>query len=156
MSKSTQFKLGVETDKAGNSLTVYKSEQLGMSPAYSFFIKSYAETVDLGFAYPMTSWDDQRCSVIYVTDGDEIVGQMTYDTNSPMAPGMLWIILSSVKPSHRGQGIYKLMHKYLDQIGKDNHYEGVASYVHVNNQAQLKASAGVDKKPIFYVVGKKF
>jgi GNAT superfamily N-acetyltransferase len=148
--------LGIETDKAGNSLTVYKSKQLGMSPAYSFFIKSYAETVDLGFSYPITSWDDKRCAVIYVTDRDEIVGQITYDTNSPIAPGFLWIVLSSVKPSHRGQGIYKLMHKYIDQIGVEEKYEGVASYVHVDNRAQLNALSGVDKKPIFYMVGKKF
>lgn len=156
MSKKQPFKLGTEIDKAGNSLTVYKCEQLGMSPAYSFFIKSYAETVDMGFAYPMTCWNDQDCAVIYVTDGDEVVGQMTYNTNSPMAPGFIWIILSSVRPSHRGQGIYKLMHKYLDQIGQEGNYSGVASYVHVDNRAQLRALEGVNKKPIFYVVGKKF
>jgi RimJ/RimL family protein N-acetyltransferase len=150
-----QVILGIETDKAGNSLTVYKSKQLGMSPAYSFFIKSFAETVDLGFAYPVTTWDDKRCSVIYVTVKDEIVGQITYDTDSPMAPGFLWIVLSSVKSSYRGQGIYKLMHKYIDQIGKDGKYEGVVSYVHVDNQAQLRALESVDKKPIFYLAGKK-
>ena len=152
---SQEVVLGTETDKAGNSLTVYKSRQLGMSPAYSFFIKSYAETVDLGFAYPTTCWDDQRCGVIYVTDANEIIGQITYDTNSPISPGSLWIVLSSVKPSYRGQGIYKLMHKYIDQIAKDGKYDSIVSYVHVDNHAQIKALESVDKKPFFYLVGRK-
>jgi hypothetical protein len=151
---SKEVVLGTEIDKAGNLLTVYKSKQLGMSPAYSFFVKSYSETVDLGFAYPVTSWDDNRCAIIYVKDGNDIVGQITYDTNSPMSPGLLWIVLSSVKQSHRGRGIYKLMHKYIDQIGKDGGYEGIASFVHVDNKAQLTALASVNKKPIFYMVGK--
>ncbi len=58
----TPILLGTEIDKAGNSLTVYKSEQLGMSTAYSFFIKIYAESIDAGQAYPTTCWDDQRCA----------------------------------------------------------------------------------------------
>jgi hypothetical protein len=152
----TPLLLGTEIDKAGNSLTVYKSEQLGMSTAYSFFIKSYAETIDAGHAYPTTCWDDQRCAVIYVMDGDTIVGQMTYDKNFPTTPGYIWIILSSVAPSHRSLGIYKIMHKYLDQIGKEEGYHGVSSYVHIKNESQLRALESVGKKPVFYMVGKKF
>jgi hypothetical protein len=94
--------LGIETDKAGNLLTVYKSEQLGMSPAYSFFLKYYAELIDNGQGYPVTTWNDKTCGVIYAMQSEEIVGAIVYDRENPNAYDGVWIVLSAVKHTSRG------------------------------------------------------
>ncbi len=150
------IELGKETDKAGNILTIYQSVKLGMSPAFSMFLQHFAETVNNGHAYPVTVWNDDTCGVIFAKQGDEIVGQITYDRENPNGHGTLWIILSSVKESHRRQGIYTILHRYLDDFAKKEGYAGVLSYVHTKNEVQIQALDRVGKKPIFYVVGKKF
>jgi RimJ/RimL family protein N-acetyltransferase len=150
------LKLGKETDKAGNTVTIYQSLHLGMSPAFSLFLKHYHELIDSGYGFPVTTWDDDRCGILYAKKDNKIVGQITYDTKSPIAPGSLWIVLSSVDKDHRGLGIYKIMHKYADQIAKDLDCHSVSSLVHINNKQQLRALDSVGKKPVFYLVGKKF
>lgn len=154
MPQNQQIKLGTATDKAGSLLTVYKSEQLGMSPAYSFFLKHYAELIDAGLSFPITTWNDQ-CEILYVTEDEHVVGQITFDLKNPTAPGALWIVLSSIKESHRGRGIYKIMHRYIDQLAEQYGCHGVCSFVHVKNENQLRALESVGKKPVFYFVGKK-
>jgi|LauGreDrversion4_2_1035121.scaffolds.fasta_scaffold03899_9 RimJ/RimL family protein N-acetyltransferase len=149
------IELGKEIDKVGNVLTIYQSLELGMSPAFSLFLQHYAETVKNGHAFPITTWNDKTCGVIYAVINNEIVGQITYDKNNYNAPGSIWIVLSSVSEYHRGKGIYKILHKYLDKFAKDNNFPEVASFVHVKNELQLRALKSVGKNPIFYVVGKR-
>lgn len=149
------IELGREKDKAGNTLTIYQSLELGMSPAFSCFLKHYAETIENGHAFPRTLWTDNTCGVIYAEHNGKVVGQITYDKENGVSPGALWIILSSVDESYRGKGIYKILHRYLDIFAKENKFTEVASFVHVKNENQIRALESVGKKPIFYVVGKR-
>ncbi len=149
------IELGKETDKAGHILTMYQSLELGMSPAFSTFLRHYSETVELGYAYPKTLWNDKTCGVIYAQHEEKIVGQITYDTQNVVASGALWIVLSYTEETYRRLGIYKILHRYLDKFAKDNNFTEVASFVHIRNENQIQALDSVGKKPIFYVVGKR-
>jgi RimJ/RimL family protein N-acetyltransferase len=147
--------LGTEVDKAGNLLTVYKSEQLGMSPAYSFFLKHYAELIDNGQGYPTTTWNDKTCGVIYAMKADEIVGAIIYDREHPNADGGVWIVLSATSRASRGQGIYNILHRYLETTAKSLNKSSILSFVHVTNTARLRSAEKEGMAPIFYMIGKK-
>ena len=149
------IKLGEETDKAGNTLAIYQSLELGMSPAFPIFLQHYVETINNGHAFPRTTWNDKTCGVIYAVNKDKIIAQITYDMNNSVAPEALWIVLSSVEKEYRGNGIYKILHRYLDQFAMDTNYTEIASFVHIKNELQLRALESVGKKPIFYIVGKR-
>jgi hypothetical protein len=147
--------LGIETDKAGNLLTVYKTEQLGMSPAYSFFLKYYAELIDNGQGYSVTTWNDKTCGVIYAMQSEEIVGAIVYDRENPNAYDGVWIVLSAVKHTSRGQGIYKILHQHLETTAKSLSKSSILSFVHVTNTARLRSAEKEGMSPIFYMIGKK-
>jgi GNAT superfamily N-acetyltransferase len=147
--------LGTEKDKLGNAVSIYRSDKLGMSPAFPFFLKHYAELIEAGLSYSLTTWDDDRCGVIYAIHNDHILGHIVYDKDNPNAAGALWITLSAVEKDSRGLGIYTLLHKYFEQTAKEFGYWAIASHVHVDNVVRLKSAEQVGMKPIFYTMGKR-
>lgn len=147
--------IGEEIDLNGDQIKVYRTDSLGMSPIYSFFLRHYAELIEAGHAYPVTAWDDVKCGAVYVTHNENIVGHIVYDKDFPAAAGALWIILSAVDKNYRGRGIYKILHKHFEITAKELGYWAIASHVHVKNTVRLKSAESVGMKPIFHLIGKK-
>lgn len=149
------IKLGTEQDKKGNTIEVFRAEELGMSPIYSFFLKHYAQLIDNGHSYPITSWDDKRCGAIYAKHNSTVIGHIVFDRDNPNAAGALWITLSAVEEGWRGHGIYTILHKYFEETAKELGYWAIASHVHVTNEVRLKSAESVGMKPILYTIGKR-
>ncbi len=148
--------LSRETDRLGNEVVIYHSETLGMSPAYTFFLRQMALLIESGHAYPATKWDDDRCGVIFaVVNGDQVVGHIVYDRDNPVASGALWITLSAVDETFRGRGIYKMLHKHFEDLAKSLKCWAIASHVHVNNIVRIKSCESVGLKPVFHLMGKR-
>ena len=152
---TTITKLGTEQDKHGNTVEVFRCEELGMSPIFPFFLRHYAQLVDKGHGYPVSSWNDKRCGAIYAMRDNTILGHIVFDRDNPNAAGALWITLSAVEESQRGCGIYTIMHKYCEQTARELGCWAIASQVHVNNAVRLKSADAVGMKPIFYTMGKR-
>lgn len=144
--------LATELDKNNNSVEVMHTDTIGMSPVYTFFLKHMAELIDNGLAWPVTTWDDFKCGAIYLTENNEILGHIVYDTEKP---GMLWIVLSAVRVDCRNRGLYKIMHKHFEQLAKDMGKSGIMSHVHKNNTARLKSAESVGMGTVFYCIGKR-
>jgi len=144
--------LATEIDKKGNTIEIYHTDTLGMSPIYTFFLRHIADLVDDGLAWPMTSWDDFKCGAVYAMQGDKILGHIVYDTDKP---GILWIVLSAVSKDARGQGIYTILHKHFEETAKRMGRSGIMSHVHKNNTARLKSAESVGMGTIFQCIGKR-
>ena len=147
----TEF-LNSETDKLGNEIKIFRTDQLGMSPIYTFFLRQMAELIDKGFGTSTTTWDDKTCGAVYAEQDGKILGHIVYDTNKP---GHLWITLSAVDETCRGRGIYTILHKYFEQTAKEKGCQYISSYVHVKNLVRQKSAEKVGMKPLFYYMIKK-
>jgi GNAT superfamily N-acetyltransferase len=146
--------LGIEKDKFGNNVLIMHSDSLAMSPFYTFFLRQMANLIDNGFGYPMTSWADEDNAAVYATDEDgKVLGHIVYEHIENK--GMLWITLSAVADDARGRGIYTLMHKYFEQVGKEKGCWAISSHVHKNNKVRLASADKVGMKPIFHYMAKK-
>lgn len=144
--------LDAETDKLGNKINIFRTDQLGMSPIYTFFLRQMAELIDKGFGTSTTTWDDKTCGAVYAEQDGKILGHIVYDTTKP---GHLWITLSAVDENCRGRGIYTILHKYFEQIAKEKGCQYISSYVHVKNRVRQKSAEKVGMKPLFYYMIKK-
>jgi hypothetical protein len=151
----TSILLGTDVDKLGNTVEVYQSKKLGWSPAYVFFLKQYVELIENGHGFPHTTWDDDRCSIVYAKIQGQIVGIIAYDPAHPEYKESLWITLSAVDTVCRQQGIYKILHNYLEKIALELEKLMIASQVHINNIPRLASAKSVGMKPVYYIIGKK-
>lgn len=146
--------LAIETDKLGNEIIVMHSNSLSMSPVYTFFLRQMANLIDNEFGYPITSWEDENCEAVYVTDKDgKVLGHIVYEHQTDK--NLLWIVLSAVDTVCRGRGIYTIMHKYFEQVAKERGCWAIASHVHKNNAVRLASAAKVGMVPVFHYMGKK-
>jgi GNAT superfamily N-acetyltransferase len=144
--------LNSEMDKLGNEIKIFRTDQLGMSPIYTFFLRQMAELIDKGFGTSTTSWDDKTCGAVYAEQDGKILGHIVYDTSKP---GHLWITLSAVDETCRGRGIYTILHKYFEQTAKEKDCKYISSYVHVKNFVRQQSAEKVGMKPLFYYMIKK-
>ena len=143
--------LGTETDKTGSQLNIYRVDRIALSPIYTFFLRQIADLIDSGYAFPVTSWDDD-CGAVYAEKDGEILGHIVYDRKKK---GILWITLSAVDPKCRGQGIYSILHQYFEQTAKEMGCNIIASHVHIKNEKRLKSAEKVGMKPVYYYMAKK-
>jgi GNAT superfamily N-acetyltransferase len=143
--------LSTELDKNGKAINIYRVDRIAMSPVYSFFLKQMAELIDNKHAYPMTTWDD-NCGAVYAEENGNVLGHIVYDLQKK---DILWITLSAVDKSHRGRGIYTILHNHLEQTAKEINYNVIASHIHVNNTVRLASAEKAGMKPIYYYMAKK-
>lgn len=147
--------LATEIDKTGSTVEIFQTTSLGMSPIYTFFLRHMAELIDNGFAYPVSSWEDQYCEAVYAEQDGKVIGHIVYSTEYIKKQGNLWITLSAVDNGARGKGIYTLLHNHFEQVAKDYGCWAIASHVHKNNKVRLASAEKVGMKPIFHYMGKK-
>lgn len=142
--------LGKEKDKSGNDISVMYGVTLGSTPVVPIFLKEYARHIENGFAYNYMIASNMS-KVIYALVNGEVAGFIVYDYQNDI-PKTLWINFGAVVDKHKKQGIYSLLHRYLEKSAKANGSKKIHSFVHVNNQAMLDASIKIGKKPVFYRV----
>lgn len=145
--------IAIEKDKTGNRLEIKHVEKIAHSPVYTFFLRQYAELIDKGFSHPVTTWNDNDCGAVYAELNGVIIGSIVYDTKK--VEGSLWITLSSVDSSYRGNGIYAILHRHFEEIAKKKDCWFIASNIHVKNEIRLITAEKVGMKPIFYFMAKK-
>jgi hypothetical protein len=145
---SNQSSFTQEVDKLGQPIVVKTTDKIGGSEMFTFFLKQMAELIDNGHGNPVTSWTDDN-GAVYVTDTDgKILGHIVYFHNSEKR--MIWITLSAVAAECRGRGLYKVMHKHLEQIGRDLDCTSIQSIVHVSNKVRLASAKSVGMTPSYF------
>lgn len=139
-----QKHLATETDKLGNTVEVYQCDSITEVPElYTFFLRQMADLIDNKMAYPMISWEDTD-GAVYMMQDDKILGQIVYSLGGPgKRPGVIWITLSAVDPECRGRGVYTILHKHLEQVGRENGCTTLSSLVHKRNSVRLKTAEKV-------------
>jgi GNAT superfamily N-acetyltransferase len=144
--------LGSETDKLGNTVTIKKCDTLAHSPIYTFFLRNLAETIDKGFGYPVTSWEDDQCEAVYAELDGKILGHIVY---SKLNGGTLFIKLSAVEKEFRKNGIYTILHKYFEDVARDYGCVAISSLVHKTNSVRLESIKKFDLMPEFCFMAKR-
>jgi len=144
--------LNKEKDKVGNDIFIKKCDTLAHSPVYTFFLKNLAETIDKGLGYPVTSWEDDKCEVIYAELNDKILGHIVYTKPNG---GTLFIVLSAVDKEFRKNGIYTILHNHFEIIAKKNDCVAISSLIHKNNSVRLESIKKFNLMPEFYFMAKK-
>lgn len=146
--------IGIEKDKIGREVEIYRTTSLAISPIYTFFLREMADLIDAGHAWPFTSWKDDDCEAIYAQINGKIVGHIVY-SKEKLDRKTLWITLSAVDKDYRDNGIYTLLHKHFENIAREMNCTFIASQVHKNNLVRLKSAQKVGMSHAFYYMGKK-
>lgn len=145
-----QKHLATETDKLGNTIEVMQCDSITEVPElYTFFLRQMADLIDNKMAYPMITWEDTD-GAVYITQDGKILGHIVYSIGGPSKrEGMIWITLSAVDPNCRGRGIYTLLHKYFELVGKEKGCTSMASMIHKRNSVRLKSAEKVGMVAVF-------
>ena len=139
-----------EKDKNGRSVLVKTVAKIGGSEVFSFFLRQMADLIDNGHSNPVTTWEDDH-GAVYVTELDgTILGHIVYLHNKEKQ--MIWITLSAVKPEARGRGLYTLMHRYIEHIGRKMNCTSIQSTVHVDNTVRLASAEKMGLVPQYHVM----
>lgn len=138
-------------DKTGDILDVYFQKDLIMCPAFSSFLKVYAEIVDKGFSNPAVTWDNNK-RVIWAQKDGKIAGGICYEFQQVARIG--WIVLSFTDPEFRGRGINEIIHNLMEVDIKKLGGDRICSLVHVDNVSRLRSAEKVGLKPQFYRMNK--
>lgn len=147
--------LATEIDRLGRKIEIYHSTKLEFSPAYAFFLKEYAKLIEKGHAFPVTVWNDNTCGVVYACLNNTVIGASVYDTDNPMYPNSLWIILTALDDSAKNKGIFSLIAKHRDQVCLNLGKRNLVAHVHDNNQIVLRIMKTSGWKSTFQVITKK-
>jgi RimJ/RimL family protein N-acetyltransferase len=143
-------------DHAGNSLTVWRSDQLGGTRAMPLFLNTYAELMQKGYATPHMSWaDGNKLQVVYLFDelAQQVAGGIAFEYRPVSREG--WIVLSFTDPAYRGRRINQLAHVHFEKAIQKLGGSKIASHVHVDNAARLKSAEKSGFKPEFYRMTKR-
>ena len=138
--------LGAETDNTGAVVKILSTSQIGMSPLCSIYLKSYAELIEAGHAYPRINGTN-KTRAIYATINDEIVGFITYEFMVDWM--MVHIVFSRVDPKFRSRGIYKMMFTKLEKMAKALKYIRIYSEVSASNASIIASHESVGMKTKF-------
>jgi hypothetical protein len=151
--------LRVEKDKTNALVQVMHSPELGLSKAYSLFLRSYADLIDRGHAFPLTMWDDEQCGILYAIVDNKIVAFIAYDKKNPQSPGGIWIVMEEVIVDYRKRGILQLLQGHFVELTKKLGFSYQAAHVHIDNARVFKN--GIDQetisgfKPVFCFIKKE-
>jgi len=140
-------------DKLGNQVELWHSDTLAWSPAFTLFLRVYADTVDQGMALNQIPFKNGNRITWAQDDSGNILGGICYEYFSESKTG--WIVLSFTAPEYRGRGINELCHEIFENDCKSLGANNLASLVSVNNESRIKSAAKVGMTPKFYRMQKK-
>jgi GNAT superfamily N-acetyltransferase len=139
--------LSFEKDKTGTEVAIKLSKSLSFSPAYLFFLKQQVQLIENGHGFPVTSWNDQECGVLYAEDNGKILGIIVYDFSEIKTYRVLSIVLTAVENDARGRGIYSIMHKWFEEVARREGCLYIKATVSPKNEVRMKTceAAGMFK-----------
>lgn len=145
--------LSTETDKFGNEVKVHFCNHENMpAKVTAFFLKQWAELIELGFADSTYVPDITSCRVLYITSGDKIIGLRMWTWYNNITN----IILTSIDENYRRRGLFEILTRYYDdRVIKGNCLKS-KTQIHVNNIAMVKAAEKTGYKLEFVKMVKKY
>lgn len=145
--------LSTETDKFGNEVKVHFCNHENMpAKVTAFFLKQWAELIELGFADSTYIPDITSCRVLYITSGDKIIGLRMWTWYNNITN----IILTSIDENYRRRGLFEILTRYYDdRVVKGNCLKS-KTQIHVNNIAMVKAAEKTGYKLEFVKMVKKY
>lgn len=141
-------------DKNGSDVTVKYSAKLGGTPAVSFFMRQYADMIDVGHALPVLVATNAQHSVIWVEEQGQVIAASVYGFLED-DDRTTWVLFSGVAREARGRGLYRILHQLLEETARAAGSRKIASHIHVNNTTALHSNARLGKNPEFFKVEKK-
>jgi GNAT superfamily N-acetyltransferase len=84
--------------------------------------------------------------VVWAKENDLTVGALFYDLEKSKEGGGLWIVLVYIEPSHRRQGLYKLLHQEANKVALANGLTKVVTWFSLNNKIMFEIGKTVGYK----------
>lgn len=129
--------LATEIDKLGNEIKVKFCIHEHMSVMVTaFFLRQWAELIELGFADSTYIPDITSCRVLYLMDNDTIIGLRIWSWYNNTTN----IILTSIDKNYRRRGLFELITKHYDKRVKNGNGIKSKTQIYVNNVAMIKAA----------------
>ena len=140
--------IAMESDLTGQLVKIYHTNAIGTTPVVPFFLKHYARLIEDGYAHPVMV-STNKSKAVYVTINDEVAGHIVYEIQDDLYK-TTWIYFSCVEDKFRKRGLYKIMHRHLENVVKKAGSVKIASFVHVDNIVRQKSCEAVGLKPFYY------
>ena len=84
--------------------------------------------------------------VVWAKENDLTVGALFYDLEKSKEGGGLWIVLVYIEPSHRRQGLYKLLHQEANKVALANGLTKIVTWFSLNNKIMFEIGKTVGYK----------
>lgn len=136
-------------DKTGASIQIFLAQSLsGNATIFPYFLKNYAELIEQGFSHPILVGSNKTKSVYAVID-NQVIAAVVFEIQEDVSK-TTWLLLSIVSKEYRKRGIFKILHKILEEVVKSLGSKKIASLVHIDNSAMLASCKSVGRELVFY------
>lgn len=143
-----------EVDKLGEPVKIFYSDRLAFTPSYKLVLRTHLELVEKNLCPPMFGHLNDFTNVIWAEDSNKnVLGGIAFTLRNDLNLG--YIELSFTDPNFRRRGINSICHIYFEQFVKDHGFNGITSFVHLNNKERLISAEKNNFKPYGYYMYKK-
>jgi ribosomal protein S18 acetylase RimI-like enzyme len=139
-----------KTLKNGDTVKLIRVSPISWNPEAAEYLKVVVDkTAKLGFCSPKTSWDDNKVGAVIMKKEGELIGILAY-RNQPLIGDdnqkMLQILIGGVNDEYQQHGAYRVLHKELEDLAKENGYHGILSYVRAKNKNMMNTLKSLGKE----------
>lgn len=107
-----------QEDKSKNTIKIYHSTTLALTPIYALFLNCYADLIDKKYIEPVTSYTDKNTEVIWAEHNDKVVGFLTFKNDAIDEWYLNQLFLCYVVLDYRNKGIFNILLKEFENISK--------------------------------------
>lgn len=132
---------------------IYFAPTIADSPVLPTIFRAHADLMEAGWAN-YSHLTNNRSKAVYAVLDQKIVGFMTYDFQDDIWK-TCWVYLSFVDPNFRQNGIFKVLHKHLEDQAQKNGSRKICSLVHTDNQPMIASGISVGRYPNYLRTEKK-
>ena len=144
------------TNNDGKEIVIHNIRpEVSPKAVTSFFLAKWAELVESGHAsgsyFPTIN--PLKGRILYATVDGQMAGHIVYEWTTPVE---CFIVLTAVDQQFRGQGLYKTMHHYYDNLIISQGAKRSKSQLHVNNATIIAAAEQDGYRKEYYRMIKEF
>jgi ribosomal protein S18 acetylase RimI-like enzyme len=121
--------------KAGVVYQVKRCATIAHTPVLPFFLKSFAEVIEEGFADSLIVGTNSH-SAVYIEFENRVVACVVYAI--PKDSQILWKLLTAVDAQHQRQGIATHLNQLVEKIAVYVGCSKIQSTVHKNNTSMIQ------------------
>lgn len=129
------------------TVTVKHAPTIGGSPILPIFMKGYAELIEQGHALSFMMGTN-KSKAMYAEVNGHIAGYIVYDIQEDILK-TAYIVSGEILAPYRRQGIYQVLHRYLEESVKKLGSKRVNSMVNINNTSMIELNKIIGKNPTF-------